>query len=122
MAATTTVPTYGDLSDYGPGKFQKNADQLAYDAAQDCEIDFVGTTEYNGYLSLVSVDFATVRAEFGYNLTDADVRFLADQQAAIVEFHPSGAVYVEWFIDADAARARFEHLRPDFELSADWID
>ena len=120
---TATIPTYGDLSDYSLGKFQKNVDQLAWAASLDMPEEEEGTTEYNGHIALVTLygaKYPTANEVAQYEMTSEDVAFLAAQDSAIVETHPSGAVYVEWFTDGNAAQARFNAIRSDYATPEDW--
>jgi hypothetical protein len=122
MPATTT--TYGDLSDYGLGKFQKNLDQLAYACIMDgTHDDTEGSDQYNGVLDLVTLYGAknpTPGEIAQYDLTSADLAFLSAQTACVVETHPSGAVYVAWFTDGNAAQARFAAIRADYATPEEW--
>lgn len=120
---TTTIPTYGELSDYGLGKFQKNVDQLAYAASLDMPDDEEGTTEYNGHIALVTLygeRRPAISTAAHYGLTTEDTAFLAAQEAAIVETLNSGAVYVTWFTDRDTAITSFAASRADYATPEDW--
>ena len=117
---TATIPTYGDLSDYGMGKFQKRVDELAYSVSLDGCDEEEGTTEYNGHIGLVMGDFSPDSIEGEWKFTVKDIIFLEEQEAAIVEAHPSGAVYVTWFTDGNAAQAEFNAIRSDYATPEDW--
>lgn len=112
----TTATSYGDLTDYGPGKFTKAIDEIAFIHSLEHEQDGAGDTEYNGYISLVFGHFQALSTRYGA----ADRAFLRDQSAAVVETMPSGAVYVSWFATTDEARAFFNASRASFELPDDW--
>lgn len=116
--------TYGDCSDYGLGKFQKNIDQLAWEESLGgFAVEEVGSTEYNGHFALIGFSAAAMptAAEIAnYELTPTDLAFLAAQRAAVVETHPSGAVYVQWYDSADAANDEYAQRAHYYELPADW--
>lgn len=118
---TATIPTYGDLSDYSLSKFTKRVDELAYTVSLDGCDEEEGTTEFNGHIGLLLGHLMPGPVLIdNIGLTPRDLAFVNAQQGAIVETHPSGAVYVTWFTDGNAAQAEFNAIRSDYATPEDW--
>lgn len=101
--------TYHTLTDYGPGKFHKRVDEIAYvvSTAGCCE-EAGDVSEHGLWYGLVTnftvePPFADVGpVELG-KLTEDELAFLRAHRAFILQEDSQGFIEVNWYVDGEAA-------------------